>query len=115
MRSLRRVRGALSGVSISTAAGGWATAGYARHNLDRRITDGAQLHPGGQPRSADGALDQAGEIDLVLVGAAHQELRERDVDGCRLVDHQQDLGAAGDGLDAQPRIDDHERLVEARL
>jgi hypothetical protein len=45
---------------------GWAAGGYARHNLDRRITGGAQLHLGGQRRSADGALDQAEEIDLVL-------------------------------------------------
>ncbi len=60
-------------------------------------------------------LDEAGESDVIPVGAAHQEFREGYIDGCRLVDHQQHLGAAGDGLEAQTRIDDHERLVEARL
>jgi hypothetical protein len=74
-----------------------------------------QLHPGGQPRSADGATDQAGEIDLVVIGAAHQDLLEGDVDGCWFVDPQHDLGVVGDGLEAQMLIDDHERLIEARL
>jgi hypothetical protein len=96
------------------AAGGWAAAGYPRHNLDRRIADGTQLHPEGQPRSADRAPDQAGQIDLVLVGPAHEEIREGIIDRCRLVDLQDDLSVAGDGLETQTRVDDHERLVEAR-
>jgi hypothetical protein len=60
-------------------------------------------------------LDEAGESDVIPVGAARQEFREGDIDGCRLVDHQQRFGAAGDGLEAQTGIDNHERLVEARL
>jgi hypothetical protein len=80
---------------------GRTAAGYARHNLDRRIIDGPHRDPGGQPRSTDRAPDQAGKIELVLIVAAHQEFLECDVDGCWLVDRQHDLGVVGDGLEAQ--------------
>jgi hypothetical protein len=86
--------------------GRWAAAGCARHDLNPRITEGTQRHRSGQRRYGDGALDQAGELELALNRAAHREFLEGNVDGGRLVDRQHAFGAAGDGLKEQVQIDD---------
>jgi hypothetical protein len=114
-RALGCVPGVLGGVSISRAAGGGpqeamrVTTLIAGSPAVRISTLAANLDP---PTARP---TKAGQIDLVPIAVAQQEYRERGIDGCWLVDRQHDLGVVGDGLEAQTRIDGHERLVEARL